>query len=355
MDVLNLETVKAIPHDIRMEKKMDSGIVSRTSCAYGAVSASNSPTSNNVLSIPIPSLGWVDFSHSDITGYLSWTSSDVNAELCGSVHSLFRRWRILAQNGQVLFDTDNYDLLANSLQDYTLNSDQQQGILGITSVMNDSIRKVKTGVQFSFKPLISMLRSSIALPLHLIGGITCEAYLQDARVCFKATDDITYQTSDVKYVLDVLSFDEQTGAVYRNAFQNNQLHYYYNAWACFPFQSQSATVDIRYDTSKNSLDSLLVLPRDSTRIVDKAVNSYGRTQGSLFSIDITCGTNCFATLDIAKGNSQGLFELEKVLDSSMQSTVKPWEWSNDYAALTSPSATYAKNSASQKISVCSTT
>ena len=125
--------------------------------------------------------------------------------------------KLTLSNGQVLFDGDQYDVIASVLQDTTLSLSQQQGILGITSLMQDDIKKLGNGVQFSFQPLISMLRSDRIMAQHLLGGYTIEFYLQDAKTCFKSAVPVSYQISRFRKTTDVLVFDEATE-------QNTRLH-----------------------------------------------------------------------------------------------------------------------------------
>src|SRR5437868_8872416 len=73
---------------------------------------------------------------------------------------------------------------------------------------------ISTGVQFSFQPLMSILRSEKLLPLQYLGGLTVELHLAPVSEAFNShgatapTGGWGYQLSGLKYVVDIVTMDE---------------------------------------------------------------------------------------------------------------------------------------------------
>ena len=140
----------------------------------------------------------------------------------------------------------------------------------------------------------------------------------------------------------MVTLNESVEALARQAYNQDKLRYHFQNWRAFPAQSQSQVYDMRIECQNKSVDGLIIVPRWANILTDKTVDSYNRTQGSLYEVQYNIGSNLLDRHTCIDGASQILFEVEKCLDASNSTNITPPECSSVYGAAPSPLVTGSK-------------
>ena len=331
--ILTQSIAKAIPHNVKMSSKFESGCISRTTRSYAALNQSYSPNANGVISFKIPSVGWIDVANSYLTGFLDFSEGLM---LGRSVHSLIRRCEGLASNGQRLFDVDGYNVLCSGIQDVSLTKEELDGSQSLQTLTgSDEYRtEIGSGVSFSFMPLIHFLRSDKFLFSQYTGEVTINLYLDSVQTAFQRVSpgslgqvtDPNFNVSNVKFVCDVVTMDEEIEALTRQAYMDGRLKWNVESWRFTPNQSQSQNYDMKIETINNSVKGLLIIPRDATKITSLNADSFSRTADTLSKYQIQYGANLMDRVNCDYNAPAAYTELQKLLDFSNTGVITPYNW-----------------------------
>lgn len=337
MSILISDLAPKVPSTLKQNQKFANSIIARTTRSWTTQSNVYGPRSQPQINIKIPSVGFIDPLTVNFNGLISFTSG---CRLSKSLNSVFKRITIRTQSGDVLMDTNEWNVLSNVLSDFSLTQSEMEGTFSSTNLYgSDTYREqIAPGVRFSFTLNAAIFRQPSILPLHKLGSLDITFWLEDAATAFIKVDQsltsFDYNISNFEVSMDCLTVTPQIEALFEQAWQNDKLSYPLTTWTHVPFQSASMVESFRIETLNNSNRCIVVVPRQVSRLLDPNVNSFQRSAGSLRFVQFSLGSNLLKRYQADGGAAELMAQIQKALDWSQTGVVTPYNYHCQLQGLT---------------------
>ena len=257
-------------------------------------------STGEVITIELAADSFIDTLRSYLT--FSFKTIGTNAattKLKNCTTALFSRIRLLSQNGVVLCDVENQDVMAEILLK-NINKEYRTQCLGMANIGVNYDNTTYNDSRTYNLPLfcVGLLSSHKYLPLHVMGGIRMELTLNDPAKCLVYGDNAhvaSFEISDVKYTACLVQMSDALNASVKRLVQENQnglmvpFYDYHHSNFVVP-SSSKASYDIR--KSANDCRSLFCVVRPLT--IAKNAEKYLSVSGSNVSeVQARVGSSMF--------------------------------------------------------------
>lgn len=337
MSIVISDLAPKLSSSLKQNQKFASMIVGRTTRSFTTQADVFSPNGLSQINIKIPSVGFIDPTTLYFTGVLQFTQG---LRLTKSLNSLFSRYTIRTQSGDVIADVNGFNVLSSALGDLSLTAVEAESAFAITQLTgSDQYREqICTGVRFAFQLNTAIFRVENLLPLHLLGGLDVTLYLEDTKSAFIKVDQSltasTYQISNFNVVCDVCTVAAAVEQLYETAYNADKLSWNLTTFQHYPFQSNSIVDSFRIETVNNSNRCLICIPRLVSRLLDPNVDSFERTAQSLRYVQFSIGSNLLKRYEASGGGAELFMQAQKALDFSNTGQVNAYNFHNDMPNLT---------------------
>lgn len=337
MSIVISDLAPKLSTSLKQNPKYASMIVGRTTRSFTTQADVFSPNGLSQINIKIPSCGFIDGSTLYFTGVLQFTQG---LRLTKSLNSLFSRYTIRTQSGDVIADVNGFNVLSSALGDFSLTSVEADSAFAITQLTgSDQYREqICTGVRFAFQLNTAIFRVQNLLPMHLLGGCELTLFLEDTKTAFIKVDQSltssTYQISNFSVVVDVCTVAPAVEQLFEQAYNADKLSWNLTTFTHYPFQSNSIVDSFRIEPVNNSNRSLICIPRLVSRLLDPNGDSFERTAQSLRYCQFSIGSNLLKRFEASGGGAELFMQIQKALDFSNTGQVNAYNFHNDMPNLT---------------------
>lgn len=282
--------------------------------------ATFSDSTNPLLQFHIPSSSFVDFQNSFLTFKYSAETTGDGAYLSSQhapAHSVFRRMRVVAGDGTVLEDVDQYGQLASIITDASLSPSAVVASSILTGAgSNNSYREANwnSGHTFAIKPYLGLWNGTKYFPAkYMSDGLYIECTMADVAAIHTVINSGTvtsYKIEDVQLVLDMVTFDSEFEREMDAVVKSKGLKLHYQSWNYSPRTVQASVqnqVLILADRAR-SIRTLLFAQTPSTNINNSDENEYDRASNNLSSYQFRIGTETLPQQPIkTSGNASAAY------------------------------------------------